>query len=262
MNLRRKEILILAVLAALSACVNSGNRGVSVKEQRPSSTASPATNNVAGSPSINPAGYQHVRSKIDAARVALSSRYQQATTSTKVEVIDEARAYLTQSVYNEVFPFWYGTPWDFNGTTETPGLGKIACGYFVSTILRDAGLKVQRAKMAQQASENIILSLTTEPHIKRFRNVTVSDFVQAVRRWGPGLYVVGLDIHTGFILNVDGDVYFIHSSYVDPYSVVKERALDSKILASSRYRVLGNVTADDALILKWLTGDPVITHTG
>ena len=262
-----KKILILAVLATLSqACGNSGSRGSTVKEPSPLSSASPAGGNQAASsptPSINPAGYNQVRSKIDKARVVLSSRYQQATTSTnRVGVIDEARAYLTQSVYNEVFPFWYGTGWDFNGTTETPGQGKIACGYFVSTVLRDAGLKVQRAKMAQQASENIILSLTTDPHIKRFRNVPISDFVQAVQQWGPGLYVVGLDIHTGFILNVDGDVYFIHSSYVDPYSVVKERALDSKILASSRYRVLGKLTADDALILKWLTGDPVITRTG
>src|SRR5688500_17600336 len=148
MTLSRKEILILAVLATpvlatlSQACGNSGRRAITAQEQRPS--ASPASSNPAASfprPSINPAGYNQVRSKIDAARVVLSSRYQQATTSTnRIGVIDEARAYLTQSVYNEVFPYWYGTGWDFNGTTETPGQGKIACGYFVSTVLRDAGL--------------------------------------------------------------------------------------------------------------------------
>jgi hypothetical protein len=168
---------------------------------------------------------------------------------------------MTQSIYSEFFPAWYGTTWDFNGTTETPGQGKIACGYFVSTVLRDAGVKVQRVKLAQQASENIILSLTTSAHIKRFRQTPISDFVEAVRNWGPGLYVVGLDIHVGFILNVDGQVYFIHSSYIDPYSVVKEPAGDSKILASSRYRILGKISADDQFIERWLRGEEIVTRT-
>jgi len=180
----------------------------------------------------------------------------------KLNVINDAREYLTESVYHEIFPYWYGTGWDFNGTTETPGRGKIACGYFVSTVLRDAGLKVQRALMAQQASENIVLSLTTETHIKRFRNVNITDFVQEVQNWGPGLYVVGLDIHTGFILNVEGDIYFIHSSYIDPYAVVKERALESRILSGSKYRVLGKLSADDQLIMKWLKGEAIATHLG
>ena len=116
--------------------------------------------------------------------------------------------------------------------------------------------------MAQQASENIVLSLTTEANIKRFRNVNITDFVQAVQNWGPGLYVVGLDIHTGFILNVEGDVYFIHSSYIDPYAVVKERALESRILSGSKYRILGKLSADDQLIMKWLNGEAIATHVG
>ena len=31
-------------------------------------------------------------------------------------------------VVDSLLPCWYGTPWDFNGITETPGQGKIACG--------------------------------------------------------------------------------------------------------------------------------------
>ena len=258
---RRHLLLIVGVASVTTACVNSPGRSTTVKEQpalnakrsQASSTALP----------INPAKYNDVRSKIDAARAQLSSRYQRAATSDqKLKLVNDAREYLTQSVYNEIFPYWYGTGWDFNGTTEAPGKGKIACGYFVSTVLRDAGLKVQRALMAQQASENIVLSLTTEANIKRFRNVNITDFVQAVQNWGPGLYVVGLDIHTGFILNVEGDVYFIHSSYIDPYAVVKERALESRILSGSKYRILGKLSADDQLIMKWLNGEAIATHVG
>jgi hypothetical protein len=214
-------------------------------------------------PSPNDAhNYKEVIAKLEGERVALASRYQQAVSSAqKADVMAQARTFVTRSIYTEIFPSWYGTAWDFNGTTEVPQQGKIACGYFVSTVLRDAGWKVQRARLAQQASENIILSLTTDLHVKRFRRVAISDFVNAVKKWGPGIYVVGLDIHTGFIVNTGAEVYFIHSSYVEPYTVVREKASESKILASSNYRVLGKLTADDVFIEKWLLKTEIVTRT-
>jgi len=121
---------------------------------------------------------------------------------------------------------------------------------------------VERARLAQQASENIILSLTTDPYVKRFRRVAINDFVTTVKEWGPGVYVVGLDIHTGFIINTGSEVYFVHSSYVEPYAVISENASESKILAASNYRVLGKLTADDLLIKKWLLKKEIATRTG
>jgi hypothetical protein len=201
--------------------------------------------------------------KIDAERAALASEYERANTQAKKnEVIDRARNVITRSIVNDLFPFWYGTDWDFSGVTETPNQGKIACGYFVSTLLRDAGWKVERVRLAQQASENIILSLTTEPHVKRFRRVAIEDFAKAVKEWGEGLYVVGLDIHTGFIVNTGGEVYFVHSSYVEPYEVVKERAVESRVLSSSKYRVIGKLSADDQLIIKWFFKSAIPTRAG
>jgi len=262
MTIKRRHLLwVVAVASVTTGCGNSAGR-TTVREQPALNSTRSQTSSTA-LPAIKPVKYNDVRLKIDAARTKLSSRYQHTENiDQKLNVINDAREYLTQSVYNEIFPYWYGTGWDFNGTTETPGQGKIACGYFVSTVLRDTGLKVQRARMAQQASENIVLSLTTDAHIKRFRNVPINAFVQSVQNWGPGLYVVGLDIHTGFILNVDGDVYFIHSSYIDPYTVVKDRALESRILSDSKYRVLGKISADDQLIMKWLRGEAIATRVG
>ena len=206
--------------------------------------------------------YQDALAKLELERVALASRYQQAASSAQqADVMAQARSIVTRYIYTEIFPSWYGTPWDFNGTTEVPQQDKIACGYFVSTVLRDAGWRVQRARLAQQASENIILSLTTDPYVKRFRRVPISDFVTAVKKWGVGIYVVGLDIHTGFIVNTGGEVYFIHSSYVEPYTVVRERATESKILAASNYRVLGKITADSVFIEKWLLRKEIVTRT-
>jgi hypothetical protein len=205
--------------------------------------------------------YKDVLAKLEAERVVLASRYQQAASSAQqAEVMAQARTVVTRSIYADIFPAWYGTAWDFYGTTEVPQQGKIACGYFVSTVLRDAGWRVQRARLAQQASENIILSLTTDPYVKRFRRVAIGDFVTAVKKWGAGIYVVGLDIHTGFIVNTGSEVYFIHSSYVEPYMVVREKASESKILAASNYRVLGKVTADGRLMEKWLLRKEIVTR--
>src|SRR5262245_48861455 len=84
--------------------------------------------------------YKEAIAKIDAERNALASEYNRANTQAKKnEVIDRARTVITRSIVNDLFPFWYGTDWDFSGVTETPNQGKIACGYFVSTLLRDVG---------------------------------------------------------------------------------------------------------------------------
>ena len=58
---------------------------------------------------------------------------------------------------------------------------------------------------------------------------------------GFGLYVVGLDNHTGFILNDGNKAYFIHSTFIKPACVLKENVNESKVLANSRYRVIGKV---------------------
>lgn len=208
----------------------------------------------------NTLDYKETITRLEAQRLSLATRFQTASPSQRTALISEARTVILGSIYNDVFPAWYGTAWDFNGTSETPQQGKIACGYFVSTVLRDAGLKVQRVLLAQQASENIILSLTTNDFVKRFRGVPIGEFVAAIKDWGSGIYIVGLDIHVGFIVNTGDDIYFIHSSYEGPYKVIKEKAIDSRILAASNYRVLGRVFADAQLISNWLTGKAIATR--
>jgi cystathionine beta-lyase len=46
-----------------------------------------------------------------------------------------------------------------------------------------------------------------------YEGTGINDFVSSVKKQGYGLYVVGLDLHTGFVLcDSASDVYFIHSS--------------------------------------------------
>ena len=263
MTFTRTQILCVLSLSVICATALScgGNKQTKAKQTE---TASVLERQAWALPDPTPNDaryYKDVVAKLEAERIDLGLRYQQATSpAQQADVIVQARTTLMGSIYKEIFPAWYGTPWDFNGTTEMPQQGKIACGYFVSTVLRDAGWRVQRVRLAQQASENIILSLTTDPYVRRFRRVPIGDFVGAVKKWGPGLYVVGLDIHTGFIVNTGGEVYFIHSSYIEPYMVVRERAIESRILASSNYRVLASITADASFIEKWLLKKEIVTR--
>jgi hypothetical protein len=201
--------------------------------------------------------YKKHLAAIEQQRASLTLQYQKNTRNT--ETLENTRRTFVHSIYKEVIPFWYETEWDFYGMTETPRQGKIACGYFVTTVLRDAGLKVERAKLAQQASEKIILSLTNEDYVKRFRNAKIEDFVEAIEKWGEGVYLVGLDFHVGFIINDGGKTYFIHSSYIEPRRVVKETAAGSEILASSKYRIIGKISADNELLTKWLLQKNIAT---
>jgi hypothetical protein len=206
--------------------------------------------------------YTEVLRNIEEKRQGLATRYRQAHSELqRTEAVEEAREVLFNVIRDDLLPQWFGTSWDFNGTTETPRQGKIACGYFVTTILRDAGFKVQRARLAQQASELIIKSLTNEAHIKRFSNASINDSVEAIQEWGQGFYLVGLDIHTGFIINDAKGVSFVHSSYLKPRVVLKETARESPILSSSNYRVLGKLSADDGLVVKWLLEQAITTKT-
>ena len=145
----------------------------------------------------------------------------------KTSVQSQNKKDLAYIIDKKLLPYWLGTTWNFNGTTQVPGEGSIACGYFVTTLLRDAGVKLERVKLAQMASED---------------NTGINDFVSSVKKQGYGLYVVGLDLHTGFVLcDSASDVYFIHSSGIPPYCVVKEAGLTSPLLINSAYRVLGKL---------------------
>lgn len=140
----------------------------------------------------------------------------------------------------EIHRKWIGTAWDFSGTSQEPGKGAIACGYFVTTTLRDAGVKVDRVRLAQAASEKMILETTDKETVRRFSDKPLADVLTKIRTQGEGYYIVGLDNHTGFLrVGRDGKVTFIHSG--PGKGVVFEEPEKSEKLVSSRYRVTGKI---------------------
>lgn len=169
----------------------------------------------------------------------------------KDEVISSAKQYLINKIVDEIFPFWYGTPWAFYGQTEVPGEGTIACGYFVTHTLWDLGFNIPKKKWAQLASETMIKSFTNNK-IKRFSNAPISVIEDYIKKSGEGVYLVGLDSHVGYIVYINDEIIFIHSNYYQPeIGVMSENIEGWNPLNDSKYRVIGKLFSDE-MIINWL----------
>jgi len=203
----------------------------------------------------DPEHYQELIAELSTKRKDLSARYATARTAQELSsVISESRRTL-ESTLPKMMRCWLGTPWDFNGTCQTPGSGKIACGYFVSTILRDAGFKIERIRLAQQPSQNIIATFLPRNKMHIRAGQPYAAFLDQVISRGPGIRIVGLDSHVAFLVVPESaGIRFIHSSGAAPKCVVDENREDADVLQRSNYRVTGNLTRSDDFIHRWLTG--------
>ncbi|HUM50162.1 MAG TPA: hypothetical protein PK431_00050 [Chitinophagales bacterium] len=183
----------------------------------------------------------------------LFCKYKSANKKEKIALINKAKTLYIEQISNHIFPYWYGTKWDFNGTTQKPQQGKIACGYFVTTILEDIDFPLNRVSLACMASEEMIKNLTQTKYIYHISNTNISAFESKIIEIGKGIYIVGLDKHTGFILYDEKGIFFIHSGGKFPCHVRKEKINASSTLNKSKYKVVGKISDDEQFILKWLS---------
>jgi hypothetical protein len=116
--------------------------------------------------------------------------------------------YIQKGLEEVIFPSWYGTPWDYNGYTNEPNNGTIACGYFVSTTLKHFGFNLNRFDVAKKYSSSMVKTLCKNDYIIFFNfnklQIHLSEQPQ-------GIYIVGLSNHVGFIVKNQEGTYFIHS---------------------------------------------------
>lgn len=180
-------------------------------------------------------------------RIALSLRSHRKQANSK----DQAPQYFVDLLVDSLFPYWYGTPWDFNGYTEHPRQGKIACGYFISTTLRDMGLAINRYKIAQKASLDILKTFVQPGKIHKFREFEQMNQYLASSREDEVL-ILGLDYHVGFVVRKDGQLYFIHSNYFGNSQVEKEDFNKSYSAQSSELFYLGSLSDNPRFIARWV----------
>ena len=202
--------------------------------------------------------YERVREDILSMRESLRSKYRESDADIDSTDIERARQAVTHGLIEQIFPHWYGTEWDFDGYTDRPGEGTVACGYFVSTTLKHCGFNLNRFTMAQQwpYHEALTISLTDtlvailKPEggmTKYFQDHGISD----------GLYFAGLDMHVGYLYRRAPDLFFIHSNYIDSLAVMVELADSSKAFNNSGLYYIAPITSNDALIRKWILNKPL-----
>ncbi len=214
----------------------------SCKSEKPSKISEVISQNISV---IAPINYDSCKRKIDTIKTAYKTGWSTIPMKEKEKI-------FTASITETIVPAWIGTEWAYSGTTEVPQKGSIACGYFVTTVLRDAGLPLARIKLAQCASEEMIKKLVGEKYIKRFSNASFKAFISFLQNNQKGLYIIGLDNHTGFILKDEQDIWFIHSTFIGNGKVQKEDAVESTILQNSSYKIIGKISADDAVLNRWI----------
>lgn len=166
--------------------------------------------------------------------------------------VNEARQYILSTLTDSIFPYWYDTPWDFNGTTQEPQQGSIACGFFISTTLQHAGFNIDRIKCGQQASSVFINIMCKKSSVKWISNNDTVKLVKHLLSQPDGLYLIGLDYHTGFIQKQGTDLWMIHAAFWPHYKVVKERVQESAHIKESKIFMVGDLLGNDELVRKWM----------
>src|SRR5688572_9669176 len=137
---------------------------------------------------------------------------------------DSLSSLFTHLLVKRIIPYWYGTPWDFNGYTAVPNQGVIACGYFVSTTLLHMGINVNRYKMAQQLPVHEAQTVACGTAVQVITGTTA----EACRadldsRTRDGVYFLGLDgSHVAYLLKHNEKLFMIHANYIGTSGVTVE----------------------------------------
>jgi len=188
-------------------------------------------------------------------RLQLKENLKQGTIS-----FEDIRTAFTNQLVDKIIPHWYGTPWSFGGHTTVPNQGKIACGYFISTTLRDMGLNLNRFTLAQKspideakmiscgAKINSVVQETPEKAIETIDNLTKE-----------GLYFIGFDEgHVGYLLKREGELFLIHSNYLIPVAVCIETLKEARVFKRFSKFHLVAISHNDDLLQRWLDNSTVM----
>lgn len=208
-------------------------------------------------PEPDPVTYAVLGSELETWRKNLASRHAAATTDVARKLVEQDARVILELVLPAMMRCWLGTPWDFNGTAATPGGGAIACGYFVSTVLKDAGFQVNRYDLAKQPSENILRSFLPKEACSLTISKSYAKFADDMSSATPGIYLVGLDTHVAFVVVDASGFRMIHSSGSRPWCVVDENRDEAHVLQNSKWRMLGNLTESASLMRAWLHAEPI-----
>ncbi|GJM33714.1 MAG: hypothetical protein DHS20C18_27150 [Saprospiraceae bacterium] len=172
---------------------------------------------------------------------------------------DSLSTLFAELLINKIIPYWYGTKWSFEGHTSQPGKGEIACGYFVSTTLKDMGIVINRYKLAQQSPINEARTLNILQPVIEINKKSVKENIIALDSvTNEGVYFIGLDqSHVGYLLKKEGQLFLIHSNYLEARGVEIERLEISEVFSYFEKFYLAEISTNERLLEKWLAQEAV-----
>lgn len=176
--------------------------------------------------------------------------------------IGEAKRELQSAIADVLLPAWLGTRWAFHGTADEPLAPEgIACGYFVAAILQHASIRLESRKAFARSTALTIARSLIPPGRSHHRifSVPAVALEQKVRSFGDGVYLLGLDVHVGFVVVRGDSVRVVHASYTGPRKVVDEPIAACEAVERSRpagYHVTA-LFAVDTLTEAWLRGTSI-----
>lgn len=222
----------------------------------PQRTPSPERILIESKPITMSEAYQLTLSDIQKQRKEFAKQYKKAKTEEEAnDVLLLAGRYLEEVISNDIVYYWYGTGFDKEGMSSSPGSGRIACSYFVVTMLTEAGLNIDRVKLAQQSALNIVKTLSTPELVT---HCSAPDEVEALLlQKGAGLYFIGFSYHVGFLYYDGKEMHLIHASPLPPGTVSRISMKGARSFEYSNFYDIGKLTENKSLIINWLTGGKV-----
>lgn len=208
----------------------------------------------------DPETYAVLISELKRWRLDLAKRHAAAKTEAERKIVLQDTRVILETVLPAMMRCWLGTPWDFNGTAAKPGEGRVACGYFVATVLKDAGFQLDRYRLAQQPSENILRSFLPKDSCNLTIGQKYRNFAASLEKSETGVYLIGLDTHVAFLVVEAEGFRMIHASGSRPWCVVDEARDEAHVLEKSNWRMIGNLTKDARLLKRWLLEDEISVH--
>lgn len=248
-------LYMIMFVSVLSCCSNTDSTPTKVGK---------AGNEITEKNKVDTLSWEKLEIKLQPPNYSYKETCNHITTKIKsINELDSLSLFFTEALLNQIIPYWYGTAWDFNGYTNIPNQGKIACGYFVSTTLKHIGLNLNRYSLAQQLPINEAKTLSLgEPVIKIICNDFSGCLKSIKEKTKEGFYFIGLDAnHVGFLLKRKNHLFFIHSNYSYPQEVIIERAKDSEVLNSFSTFYLSKISNNINLLKYWKKNKRIPTVT-
>lgn len=204
---------------------------------------------------LDTVSYADTKADIGQLRVRLGESLKHGDVS-----FDSIKAEFTNHLVDKIIPHWYGTPWSFGGHTAVPNQGKIACGYFISTTLRDMGIKLNRYKLAQQSPIDEAKIISCGSAIYNVEQESPEKALEEIDSLTQeGLHFIGFDTgHVGYLLKRKGALLLIHSNYFSPGAVCIEPLEKSRVFKSFSKFHLVDISNNDVLIQRWLNNGIVL----